>query len=50
VIAEGIETERQRDRLRELGCTSGQGFLFARPLTPETLTRLAGAAVPTPAA
>jgi EAL domain-containing protein (putative c-di-GMP-specific phosphodiesterase class I) len=45
VIAEGIETERQRERLRELGCTSGQGYLFARPLTPEALTRLAGAAV-----
>ena len=29
VIAEGIETERQRAGLRELGCTIGQGFLFA---------------------
>ena len=34
VIAEGIETERQRARLRDLGCTRGQGFLFARPLPP----------------
>lgn len=32
VIAEGIETERQRDLLRELGCPVGQGFLFSRPL------------------
>ena len=33
VIAEGIETEAQRDLLLELGCTRGQGFLFshARP-------------------
>ena len=27
-----IETEHQRDALRALGCTYGQGFLFARPL------------------
>jgi diguanylate cyclase (GGDEF)-like protein len=31
VIAEGIETEAQRTRLRELGCKLGQGYLFARP-------------------
>jgi diguanylate cyclase (GGDEF)-like protein len=34
VIAEGIETEAQRDMLLELGCECGQGFLFshARPV------------------
>lgn len=31
VIAEGVETEAERDRLRELGCDLFQGFLFARP-------------------
>ena len=31
VIAEGIETEVQRNALRELKCRVGQGFLFARP-------------------
>ena len=31
VTAEGIETERVRDRLLELGCKTGQGFLFGRP-------------------
>ena len=41
VVAEGIETEHQRARLRELGCTIGQGFLFARPLTAADLTRYA---------
>jgi diguanylate cyclase (GGDEF)-like protein len=31
VVAEGIETQAQLERLRELGCEFGQGFLFARP-------------------
>lgn len=31
VVAEGVETEAQRRRLRHLGCTFGQGYLFARP-------------------
>jgi len=32
VVAEGVETEAQREALRALGCTSGQGYLWARPL------------------
>ena len=31
VIAEGIEHEDQRRELERLGCTRGQGYLFARP-------------------
>ena len=31
-VAEGIETVEQRDLLRELGCSHGQGFLFGRPV------------------
>jgi len=31
--AEGIETEAQRDWLRENGCDEGQGYLFGRPGT-----------------
>jgi len=31
-VAEGIEELGQLRRLRELGCTLGQGYLFARPL------------------
>lgn len=31
VIAEGIETEKERDALRKLGVCWGQGFFFARP-------------------
>jgi diguanylate cyclase (GGDEF)-like protein/PAS domain S-box-containing protein len=36
-IAEGIEEEEQLAGLRDVGCRSGQGFLFARPLPPEGL-------------
>ena len=35
VVAEGIETEAQRDRLTLAGCDYGQGFLFATPLPEE---------------
>jgi EAL domain-containing protein (putative c-di-GMP-specific phosphodiesterase class I) len=47
VVAEGIENERQLAGLRELGCQSGQGFYFSRPLPPDAvrawlLERLSG--------
>jgi EAL domain-containing protein (putative c-di-GMP-specific phosphodiesterase class I) len=29
--AEGVETEQQRDLLRELGCSEMQGYLFSPP-------------------
>jgi EAL domain-containing protein (putative c-di-GMP-specific phosphodiesterase class I) len=32
VVAEGIETEEQRDLLRSMGCHYGQGFLLAMPM------------------
>jgi diguanylate cyclase (GGDEF)-like protein/PAS domain S-box-containing protein len=34
VIAEGIETQDQLDRLRQLGAPIGQGYLLSRPLAP----------------
>jgi EAL domain-containing protein (putative c-di-GMP-specific phosphodiesterase class I) len=38
VVAEGIETERQLEALRALGCDHGQGYLFARPLEADDAT------------
>jgi diguanylate cyclase (GGDEF)-like protein/PAS domain S-box-containing protein len=35
VIAEGIETARQVERLGELGCEYGQGYYFSQPLEPK---------------
>lgn len=33
VIAEGVETEQQRDFLKQHACMSAQGFLYARPMS-----------------
>ncbi|MDD2841413.1 MAG: EAL domain-containing protein [Tolumonas sp.] len=38
VIAEGVETEAQRQRLEELGCYAYQGYLFGRPAPAEMLS------------
>ncbi len=38
VIAEGVEDERQAGILTALGCPLAQGYLFARPMTPDALT------------
>ncbi|HEY3436888.1 MAG TPA: EAL domain-containing protein, partial [Actinotalea sp.] len=44
LVAEGVETEEQAERLRGLGCSSGQGYLWSRPLPPdEFLLRLSEA-------
>lgn len=37
VVAEGVETEDQRDLLVELDCDELQGYLFARPMAAEQL-------------
>lgn len=40
VVAEGIETQEQLNRLRELGCEYGQGFFFSKPLDVEAAGEL----------
>jgi diguanylate cyclase (GGDEF)-like protein len=39
IIAEGIERPDQLDRLVELGCPKGQGFLMSRPLDADAAAR-----------
>ena len=43
IIAEGVETQRQRERLHDLGCMYAQGYLFGRPAPPALI-------IPPPAA
>jgi len=44
VVAEGIETAEQVDRLRKMDCPHGQGYWFSRPLTGPAATELIAAA------
>ena len=38
-VAEGIEQDDQAEHLRMLGCDRGQGYLFARPLPADQLSK-----------
>jgi diguanylate cyclase (GGDEF)-like protein len=40
VVAEGVETEEQKDFLRSLQCEVMQGYLFSRPLSVSDATKL----------
>ena len=42
-VAEGVEYPKQRDQLVTLGCSHGQGYLFARPLGAAEIGELLGA-------
>lgn len=46
VTGEGIEDQAVMQRLRELGCTYGQGYLFGRPMPAADATRLLEGDVP----
>ena len=39
-VGEGVETEEQLNRLKEMGCDMAQGFYFWAPLTSEEATSL----------
>ncbi|WP_138755612.1 sensor domain-containing protein [Paenibacillus sinopodophylli] len=40
VVAEGVETQEQRDRLRQLGCDKAQGYYYHKPLPLAEFTKL----------
>src|SRR5262249_27645113 len=40
VTAEGIETGAQAARLQAIHCDSGQGWLFARPMRADQISRI----------
>jgi diguanylate cyclase (GGDEF)-like protein len=49
IVAEGVETQEQALRLRELGCEHAQGYLLGRPARPEHLVDALGGVWPTDA-
>jgi diguanylate cyclase (GGDEF)-like protein/PAS domain S-box-containing protein len=46
VLAEGVETADQRERLLQLGCALGQGELFAAPLSADDALAFVSATAP----
>ena len=48
VVAEGVETDEVRDALVLLGCKSGQGYLFSRPLPAREMTAWLAERAPAP--
>ncbi len=47
VISEGIETEKQLAMLASMGCTMGQGYLFAKPMPTDEFEATYAASFPT---
>jgi diguanylate cyclase (GGDEF)-like protein len=45
VVAEGVETDEQLQRLRTLGCEQAQGYYFARPGPAEAIDTMLNAAM-----
>jgi diguanylate cyclase (GGDEF)-like protein/PAS domain S-box-containing protein len=39
-VAEGVESEEQAEALRAMFCVTGQGYHFARPVSPEAIAEL----------
>ncbi|MGW7426945.1 putative bifunctional diguanylate cyclase/phosphodiesterase [Streptomyces sp. NPDC054813] len=42
VTAECVETSAQASRLRHIGCDTGQGWLYSRPVAPDRISELLG--------
>ncbi|MCF3961456.1 EAL domain-containing protein [Streptomyces fuscigenes] len=40
VTAECVETSVQAERLQQIGCDTGQGWLYSRPVAPERISEL----------
>lgn len=40
VVAEGVETQMQKDMLKKMDCNSIQGYYFARPMSAADVTKL----------
>lgn len=38
-VAEGVETEKQRKILEDLGCDNYQGYLYSKPLSAKLFAR-----------
>ncbi len=39
VVVEGVETSQQLEMVRALGCSSAQGYFFARPIPPDQVPK-----------
>ena len=50
LVAEGVETENQLERMRRFGINAMQGFLFCRPLPAHELRQVISAPIPSDAA
>ena len=42
-IAEDIETPKQLDMIRKLGCKTVQGYLFSKPVSADEIAKLLNA-------